>query len=80
MQHLTEISRDFPRLHALSPLRAFLKGSLLLLFFLLSFIRFVLPFRVVISPLPANYAVVANCHVIKLHLFTMRRDCHRAFD
>lgn len=26
MQHLTEISRDFPRLHALSPLHAFLRG------------------------------------------------------
>lgn len=38
------------------------------------------PFRPVIPP-PANYAVVvASCHVIKLHLFTMKHDCHQAFD
>lgn len=69
---------------ALSPLARPSAGSLLLhpspaLGFVLSFLR--LPFRPVISPQPANYAVVvASCPVIKLHLFTMKRDCHQAFD
>lgn len=46
--------------------------------FCLSFLR--LPFRSVIPPLANYVVVVASCHVIKLHLFTMKRDCHQAFD
>lgn len=82
MQHLAEISRD-----SVSPLPFPLRApsadflplpSPFARSFCLSFLR--LPFRPVIPP-PANYAVVvASCHVIKLHLFTMKRDCHQAFD
>lgn len=82
MQHLAEISREFVSPFALSPSRAFYGfpplPSPFAYSFCLSFLR--LPFRPVI-PLPANYAVVvAICHVIKLHLFTMKRDCYQAFD
>lgn len=82
MQYLAEISRDSVSPFALSPSRAFCEFSPLpspfAHSFCLSFLR--LPFRPVIPP-PMNYAVVvSSCHVIKLHLFTMKRDCHKAFD
>lgn len=46
----------------------FLFAAVLLLLLLFLLVRWIMP------------CVVASCHVIKLHLFTMRRDCHRAFD
>lgn len=85
MQHVAKY-RETPS--ALSPLRAspLPSASSTLFVRFLSFLR-VFPFVVSVPPpfrpspchRPSNYAVVVtSCHVIKLHLFTMRPDCYQA--